>query len=112
MKEMDILLGWVFKEWKVRKGASKLLRLDPTGILQIGYLESSSIHCEDKEAFRKGMTTTDEHFDTYQATENQLEGDISQLLYSLRWGNSKARVETWEEKEIISVKIGKGGSNR
>jgi len=57
------------------------------------------------------MTTRDKLFDPYQATENQLEGDISQLLYFSSEGNLEARNETWEEKELL-VSKSRGDFNR
>jgi hypothetical protein len=39
-KERWILLEFVDKEWKVRKDASRLCNVGPTGILYIGYLET------------------------------------------------------------------------
>lgn len=38
-REREILLECVDKQWKVRKEASRLCSVGPTGILYIGYLE-------------------------------------------------------------------------
>jgi hypothetical protein len=43
-REREILLECVDKEWKVRKEASRLCNVGPTGILYIGYLEPGSIY--------------------------------------------------------------------
>lgn len=96
-EERNLLPTDVAREWKVKKQASMFSRVEPTGILYMGYLHNETHHLVqfawDKLTVKwykiSALMTTK----AYQAIEIQLAWVRSQLRYVLSSGKRDARIE-------------------